>query len=53
MDALGKSDSVHYLMLPEYEEGRLDPACEVRDEGCVSVHIRQRWANWIWGVRGR
>lgn len=37
LDALGKSDSVHYLMLPQYEEGRLDPACEERMATLQSV----------------
>jgi len=29
-DAIGKADSVHYVMLPMYDEARLNPACEER-----------------------
>jgi len=29
-DAIGKADSVHYVMLPMYDAERLNPACEER-----------------------
>ena len=45
LDALGKSDSVHYVMLPEPDEGRLDEECEVSPcwQFCVVVGKGQRW----------
>lgn len=30
LDAIGKADSVHYIMLPIYDEARLNPLCEER-----------------------
>ena len=29
-DAIGRADSVHYVMLPMYDAERLNPACEER-----------------------